>query len=180
MQKTYKDIESIAGPILVVDGVEGVKYEELVEVETSTGERRMGKVLEAHETRAMVQMFESTQGLSTSGLKAKFLGKTARLGVSTDMLGRIFNGAGKPIDKGPEILAEKKVKKPDNLAHICHVEEDEQEAGKTYQILGQPSAGQGRKLPSGYPRTGRRGRPNRPANRYQGRTQERNMQSCCP
>ncbi|MDH3324839.1 MAG: V-type ATP synthase subunit B [Candidatus Peregrinibacteria bacterium] len=109
MQKTYTNIESIAGPILVVDGVEGVKYEELVEVETSTGEKKMGKVLEAHESRAMVQMFESTQGLSTTGLKAKFLGKTARLGVSTDMLGRIFNGAGKPIDKGPEILAEKTV-----------------------------------------------------------------------
>ncbi|MCF7812264.1 V-type ATP synthase subunit B [Candidatus Gracilibacteria bacterium] len=109
MQKIYENIEAIAGPILIVDGVDGVKYEELVEVKTSTGETRMGKVLEADGSRALVQMFESTQGLSTKGLKAKFLGKVATLGVSTDILGRIFNGAGKPIDGGPEILAEKNV-----------------------------------------------------------------------
>jgi len=109
MQKTYTNITSIAGPILIVEGVDGIKYEELVEIETPTGERKMGKVLEADGDRAMVQMFESTQGLATAGLKAKFLGKTAKLGVSTDMLGRIFNGAGKPIDGGPEILAEKSV-----------------------------------------------------------------------
>ncbi len=109
MQKTYDNIESIAGPILVVDGVEGVKYEELVEVTTTTGEKRMGKVLEANGDRAMVQMFEDPRGLSTSGLKAKFTGKVAQLGVSMDMLGRIFNGAGKPIDGGAEVLAEKTI-----------------------------------------------------------------------
>ncbi|MCF7905751.1 V-type ATP synthase subunit B [Candidatus Gracilibacteria bacterium] len=109
MQKTYENVESIAGPILVVEGVEGVKYEELVEVMTASGEKRMGKVLEANGSRALVQMFESTRGLSTKGLKAKFLGRTAKLGVSPDMLGRVFNGAGKPIDGGPEILPEKVV-----------------------------------------------------------------------
>jgi V/A-type H+-transporting ATPase subunit B len=109
MQKAYENIESIAGPILVVDGVEGAKYEELVEVTTSKGDVRMGRVLEVNGNRAMVQMFESTQGLSTQGLKAKFLGKIATLGVSKDMLGRIFNGAGKPIDGGAEIIAEKHV-----------------------------------------------------------------------
>ena len=107
MQKIYENIESIAGPILVVDGVEGAKYEELVEVQTSEGKTRMGKVLEVDGSRAMVQMFESTQGLSTTGLKAKFLGKIMTLGVSSDMLGRIFNGAGDPIDDGPQILPDK-------------------------------------------------------------------------
>lgn len=109
MQKTYENIESIAGPILVVDGVEGVKYEELVEVSMADGTIRMGKVLEADGDRAMVQMFESTQGLSITGLKAKFTGKVAQLGVSPDMLGRVFNGAGKAIDGGTEVLAEKTV-----------------------------------------------------------------------
>ncbi len=107
MQKTYDSVSSIAGPILVVDGVEGAKYEELVEVTLPNGDTKMGKVLEAHKDRALVQMFESTQGLSTDGLKAKFLGKVLQLGVSPDMLGRIFNGAGNPIDGGAEILPEK-------------------------------------------------------------------------
>ncbi len=69
----------------------------------------MGKVLEAHAGKAVVQLFESTQGMATQGLKAKFLGKVSTLGVSTDMLGRVFNGAGKPIDGGPEVLSEKSI-----------------------------------------------------------------------
>lgn len=109
MQRSYESVASIAGPIVIVEGVEGVKYEELVEVQSQTGEKRMGKVLEIDGSRAMVQMFESPQGLSTEGLKAKFLGKIATLGVSSQMLGRVFNGAGKPIDGGAEILPEKQV-----------------------------------------------------------------------
>lgn len=109
MQKIYDKIESIAGPILVVDGVQDAKYEELVEVQVQDGTMKMGKVLESHAGRAVVQLFESTQGLATQGLKAKFLGKVSTLGVSPDMLGRVFNGAGKPIDGGPEVLAEKSV-----------------------------------------------------------------------
>lgn len=109
MQKTYENIQSIAGPILVVDGVEGAKYEELVEVETSDKKIKLGRVLEVNGDRAMIQMFESTQGLSTDGLKAKFLGKVAKLGVSEDMLGRVFNGAGNPIDGGSKIVAEKQI-----------------------------------------------------------------------
>ena len=109
MQKSYENIQSISGPILVVDGVEGIKYEELVEVSLQDGSTRMGKVLEVNRDRAMVQMFESTQGLGTEGLKAKFLGKIATLGVSEDMLGRVFSGSGKPIDGGSEVLAEKHV-----------------------------------------------------------------------
>ncbi len=109
MQKAYDNIHSIAGPILIVDGVSGAKYEELVEVTMADGTIKMGKVLEVNRDRAMVQMFESTQGLSTTGLKAKFLGKVATLGMSTDMLGRVFDGAGKPIDGGAEVLAEKHI-----------------------------------------------------------------------
>lgn len=109
MQRSYESVVSIAGPILVVEGVEGVKYEELVEVQSQSGEKRMGKVLEINGSRAMVQMFESPQGLATIGLKAKFLGKIATLGVSSEMLGRVFNGAGKPIDDGADILAEKQM-----------------------------------------------------------------------
>ncbi len=107
MQKIYENITSIAGPILLVEGVEGIKYEELVEIQVPNEKSRMGKVLEADGDRALVQMFESPQGLATKGLKAKFLGKIATLGVSTDLLGRVLNGSGKPLDGGPEIVPEK-------------------------------------------------------------------------
>ena len=109
MQKTYENVTSIAGPILLVEGVKGVKYEELVEVKAPNGGIRRGKVLEIDGDRALVQMFESSQGLATEGLKAKFLGQIATLGVSTDLLGRVLNGAGKPIDGGPDIVPEKAV-----------------------------------------------------------------------
>jgi len=109
MQKEYSSITSIAGPLLIVEDVEGIKYEELVEVTTASGEMRLGKVLEAREGMALVQMFEDTRGISTEGTKAKFLGKTLQLGVSEDMLGRIFSGSGKPIDNGPEIIPDQKL-----------------------------------------------------------------------
>lgn len=110
MQKEYKSITSIAGPLLVVEGVEGIKYEELVEIQIP-GEKktRLGKVLEASEGKALVQMFENTQGAKTKGAKARFLGETMKIGVSTDMLGRVFNGSGKPIDGRPEIIPEKRL-----------------------------------------------------------------------
>jgi len=106
MQKTYTNIESIQGPILVVRGVEGAKYEELVDVQSADGSVKRGRVLEVNGDMAMVQMFESTQGLSTTGLKAKFLGTTQKLGVTTDMLGRVFNGQGMPIDDKPNVIPE--------------------------------------------------------------------------
>lgn len=110
MQKEYKTITSITGPLMIVEGVEGIKYEELVEIQVP-GEKniRLGKVLEVSEDRAMVQMFESPQGAVTEGTKARFLGETMKLGVSEDMLGRIFNGSGKPIDGQPEIIPEKRL-----------------------------------------------------------------------
>lgn len=110
MQKEYKTITSIAGPLMVVEGVEGVKFEELVEIQIpGEKETRLGKVLEAAEGRALVQMFESTQGTMTEGAKARFLGETMKLGLSEDILGRVLNGAGEPIDGQPPIIPEKRL-----------------------------------------------------------------------
>ncbi len=109
MQKEYKTLTEIAGPLILVEGVEGVKYEELVEMTTPEGLKKMGRVLEVNEDKALVQMFESPQGITTAGTKAKFLGKPLEIGVSEDMLGRVFNGSGKPIDDGPEIIPEKRL-----------------------------------------------------------------------
>ncbi len=107
MLKTYKTITEAAGPLIVVEWVEGVKYEELVEVELQNGELKRGKVLEAAENKAVVQMFEDIRGMNPQNSKAKFLGKTMKFGVCADMIGRIFNGSGKPKDGGPGVVAEK-------------------------------------------------------------------------
>ena len=110
MQKEYKSITSVAGPLMVVEGVEGVKFEELVEIQMPHEKgTRLGKVLEASEGRAVVQMFEGTAGAVTEGAKARFLGETMKLGVSTDMLGRVFDGGGHPIDGRPAVIPEKRV-----------------------------------------------------------------------
>lgn len=109
MQKEYKTLSSIAGPLILVEKVEGVKYEELVEIITPDNQTRLGRVLEVNEDRALVQMFESTQGVTTEGTKAKFLGKPLEIGVSEDMLGRVFSGGGRPIDGGVEIIPDKKL-----------------------------------------------------------------------
>jgi V/A-type H+/Na+-transporting ATPase subunit B len=106
MQKEYKTVSSISGPLVMVEGVSDIKYEELVEITTTAGEVRLGKVLEANKDMALVQMFESTRGIGTEGSKARFLGKTLKIGVAEDMLGRVFSGGGKPIDGGPEIIPE--------------------------------------------------------------------------
>ena len=109
MQKEYKTIKEIAGPLLMVEGISGVKYEELVEVELSSGEKRMGRVLEITDKMAVVQMFTETRGLEVGGAKAKFFGKTMEIGVSVDMLGRVFTGSGVPKDGGPKIIPEAKL-----------------------------------------------------------------------
>ncbi len=105
----HKTVSSVAGPLLIVEGVENITYDELCEVELPSGEKRVGKVLESRAGMAVVQLFESTQGATTAGTKVRFLGRTFQLGVSEDMLGRIFNGSGNPMDGGPRILPEKKV-----------------------------------------------------------------------
>ena len=107
MLKTYKTISEAAGPLVVVGGVENIKYEETVEIEMQNGQIKRGRVLEATENTAIVQVFEDIRGLNLKGSKAKFLAKTMKLGVSSDMVGRIFDGAGKPKDGGPEIVPEK-------------------------------------------------------------------------
>jgi len=106
MLKEYKTIREVVGPLMLVDGVSGVKYSELVEIEQANGEKRMGRVLEVDGDRAMLQLFESSQGLKIDTAKARFLGRSIELNVSMDMLGRVFDGLGRPRDGGPEIIPE--------------------------------------------------------------------------
>ncbi len=106
MLKEYMTIAEVTGPLMLVNEVEEVSYDELVEVELSNGELRRGKVLEAAQGRALVQLFEGTTGLDVTSSKVRFLGKVIELGVSVDMLGRVFDGFGRPIDKGPGIIPE--------------------------------------------------------------------------
>ena len=107
MIKEYKTIREIASPLMLVQQVEGVTYDELAEIELPNGEVRRCKVLEVEGDSAVVQLFESAQGINLAQTKVRFLGHPLQLGVSEDMLGRVFNGMGEPIDGGPEILAEK-------------------------------------------------------------------------
>ncbi|MBM3227879.1 V-type ATP synthase subunit B [Candidatus Peribacteria bacterium] len=105
----YKTVHDIAGPLLFVREVEGVAFDELCEIELPSGAHRLGKVLESREGMAVVQLFESTQGVATEGTKVRFLGRTFEIGVAEEMLGRVFSGAGTPIDGGPAVLPEKKL-----------------------------------------------------------------------
>ena len=107
MIKEYKTINEIVGPLLTVEGVEGVSYEELVEVETQNGETRLGRVLEVNEDKAILQLFESPAGINMKGSKVRFLGTPLKLRVSEDMIGRVFDGLGREKDNGPKIVAEK-------------------------------------------------------------------------
>jgi vacuolar-type H+-ATPase subunit B/Vma2 len=104
MIKEYRTAREIAGPLMMVENVEGVKYNELVEIETSSGEIRRGQVLEIDGDRALVQLFEGSTGLNINDCKIRFLGKSIELGVSIDMLGRVFDGSGRPKDNGPKII----------------------------------------------------------------------------
>ena len=106
MLKEYSTIREVVGPLMLVEGVSGVKYVELVEIEQANGEKRSGRVLEVDGDKAMVQLFESSQGLKISTSKARFLGRSIELSVSMDMLGRVFDGMGRPRDNGPEIIPE--------------------------------------------------------------------------
>ena len=86
MLKEYKTVREVVGPLMVVDGVEGVKYDELVEIELANGEMRRGKVLEISGDKAMVQLYESSAGINLPSTKVRFLGKPVTLGVSEDMI----------------------------------------------------------------------------------------------
>ncbi|MFP3080014.1 MAG: V-type ATP synthase subunit B [Acidilobus sp.] len=106
--REYSKITEIRGPLLIVDGVSRVAYDEIVEVELSDGERRRGRVLEVVGNTSVVQVFEGTTGISTTSARVRFLGRTLEMPVSADMLGRTFDALGKPIDGGPDIIADEK------------------------------------------------------------------------
>ncbi len=107
MIKEYRTIQEVAGPLMLVRDVENVSYDELGEIELPNGEIRRCKVLEVDGQNALVQLFESSAGINLAQSKIRFLGHGTELGVSMDMLGRVFDGMGHPKDGGPEILAEK-------------------------------------------------------------------------
>ena len=105
--KEYRTIREVNGPLMVVDQVEGVTYDELAEIQLSDGTLRRCKVLEVNGDRAVVQLFENSAGINLRDSKIRFLGHPLQLAVSEDMLGRVFDGMGQPIDGGPALLPEK-------------------------------------------------------------------------
>lgn len=109
MPKEYRTIQEVAGPLMLVQGVENVAYDELAEIELANGEKRRCRVLEIDGGNALVQLFESSAGINLASSKVRFLGRSMELGVSEDMLSRVFDGLGRPIDGGPEILPEKRL-----------------------------------------------------------------------
>ena len=108
MPKEYRTIQEVAGPLMMVKGVEGVAFDELGEIELANGEKRRCKVLEVDGDNVVVQLYENAAGINLSNSKVRFLGRSMELGVSGDMLGRVFDGLGRPIDGGPEILPDER------------------------------------------------------------------------
>jgi V/A-type H+-transporting ATPase subunit B len=104
--REYKTVKEVAGPLMVVEGVEGVAFGEVVRIRTGSGEERTGQVLESKVGLAIVQVFEGTSGIDTSETTVRFTGDTMKLSVSKDMVGRFFDGLGRPIDDGPEIISD--------------------------------------------------------------------------
>ncbi|NLK17897.1 MAG: V-type ATP synthase subunit B [Clostridiales bacterium] len=109
MPVEYRTIQEVAGPLMLVRDVQNVTYNELGEIILSNGEKRRCRVLEVDGTNALVQLFESSTGINLFDSKIRFLGRQMELGVSADMLGRVFNGLGRPIDGGPELIPEKRL-----------------------------------------------------------------------
>lgn len=107
MLKEYRSITNVSGPLLVVEGIEGAKYEELVEVSLSDGTKRNGRVLEVENDKALIQVFEGTGGIDTEKTSVRFLGKGIHMSLSQDILGKIFTGLGKPKTDEDKILPEK-------------------------------------------------------------------------
>jgi V/A-type H+-transporting ATPase subunit B len=107
MSRDYLSVSDIVGPLLVVQGVEGVGYEELAEIELPNGERRAGKVLEISRDSALVQIFGQSAGIGIDGTRVRFLGRGIELAVSPDILGRVFDGLGRVLDGGPKLLPDK-------------------------------------------------------------------------
>ncbi|HPT88491.1 MAG TPA: V-type ATP synthase subunit B, partial [Bacillota bacterium] len=107
MFKEYQTARELVGPLMLVDQVTDVKYYELVEIRLSNGEVRRGRVLEANGDQALVQLFEGSSGINLKESKIRFLGKSIEVGVSPDILGRVFDGMGRPRDNGAPIIPEK-------------------------------------------------------------------------
>ena len=109
MLKEYKSVSEVVGPLMAVEGVEGAKFEELVDIELHNGEKRRGRVIEITGDQAMVQIFEGSAGINLKETTVRFLGKPLELGVSEDMIGRVFDGLGNPMDNGPKLIPEKSI-----------------------------------------------------------------------
>ena len=109
MPKEYRTIQEVAGPLMIVRDVENVTYNELGEIELANGEKRRCRVLEVDGSNAVVELFESSTGICLADSKVRFTGRQMELGVSTDMLGRVFDGLGRPIDGGPEIIPDERL-----------------------------------------------------------------------
>lgn len=109
MAVEYRTIQEVAGPLMLVKGVKGVKYNEMGEIVLADGETRRCRVLEVDGPNVLVQLFENSTGINLSNSKVRFLGKSMELGVSEDMLGRVFDGMGRTIDDGPEILPDRRM-----------------------------------------------------------------------
>ncbi|CZQ82642.1 atp synthase alpha and beta subunits signature [Trichococcus palustris] len=106
MLKEYKTVSEVVGPLMAVEGIEGVKFDELVEIQMQNGEIRHGQVLEISKDKALVQIFEGPSGINIKDTKVRFRGKPLSIAVSEDMVGRVFDGMGNPIDDGPAIIPE--------------------------------------------------------------------------
>ncbi len=104
----YSTVTEVSGPLLVLEGIAGAAYGEVVKIRSPTGEMRLGQVLEAHRDKAVIQVFEGTKGLDTKATSVRFTGETMKMPLSTDLLGRVFSGTGKPIDDGPAIIPEER------------------------------------------------------------------------
>ena len=109
MLKEYRTIREVVGPLMLVEQVQGVTYNELVEIRQASGEIRRGKVLEVEGDKALVQLFEASHGLRIDNATARFLGRGIELSVSMEMLGRVFDGMGAPKDDGPAVIPEKRM-----------------------------------------------------------------------
>ncbi|HHD16723.1 MAG TPA: V-type ATP synthase subunit B, partial [Euryarchaeota archaeon] len=104
----YSTVSEVSGPLMVVEGVKGASYGEVVKVRSPEGNIRLGQVLEAHMDKAVIQVFEGTKGIDTDTTSVRFTGETMKIPVSPEMMGRVFSGTGKPIDDGPPIIPEER------------------------------------------------------------------------
>ena len=109
MPKEYRTIQEVAGPLMLVKDVDHASYDEIGEIELASGDIRRCRVLEVNNSDVLVQLFENSAGINLQNSKVRFLGRGIELGVSEDMLGRVFDGMGNPIDGGPEIIPEKRI-----------------------------------------------------------------------